>query len=152
MKDEDKPGVARMSMDYFFMSQEEENAQDNPMSVMVDEHTGDRYARMTGAKGIGENQERDWLIKDMSEELKDWGHTGGEGGHTSKCPLGAIGSLGRTQFSKYKDDLRGLGRLTIASFIPSCRPPHFPHRNSYHFPPQVPSPHPIPNSLPTISR
>ena len=70
-----------MSMDYFFMSKEEETAQDNPMLVMVDEQTGDRYARMTGAKGVGENQERDWLIKDMSEELKDWGHTGGEGGH-----------------------------------------------------------------------
>ena len=68
-------------MDYFFMSKEEESAQDNPMLVMVDEQTGDRYARMTGAKDIGENQERDWLIKDMSEELKDWGHTGGEGGH-----------------------------------------------------------------------
>ena len=51
------------------------------MIVMVDETTGDRYARMTGAKGIGENQERDWLVKDMSEELKDWGHTGGEAGH-----------------------------------------------------------------------
>ena len=83
-KEEDKPGVARMSMDYGFLSKEEELAQDNPMLVMVDEQTGDRYARMTGAKGIGENQERDWLIKDMSEELKDWGHTGGEGGHNIK--------------------------------------------------------------------
>ena len=74
-------GVARMAMDYFFMSKEETEAHENPLLVMVYAQTGDKYARMTEAKGLGENQERDWLIKDMSEELKDWGHTGGEGGH-----------------------------------------------------------------------
>ena len=36
-----------------------------------------KNARATGSKGIGENGETDWLIKDMVEELKSWGHTGG---------------------------------------------------------------------------
>ena len=60
---------------------EGELAQDNPMLVMVDEQTGDKYARMTGAKGIGENQERDWLIKDISRELVSWGHAEGVEGN-----------------------------------------------------------------------
>ena len=52
-----------MSMDYFSMSKEDETANENPMLVMVDEQTGERYVRMTEEKGIGENQERDLLIK-----------------------------------------------------------------------------------------
>ena len=64
-------------MDYFFMSQEDEDAMSNPLIVMVDEATGDKYARAVGHKGIGKQHEMDWLIKDMSNELKAWGHTGG---------------------------------------------------------------------------
>ena len=76
-----KDAVPRMSMDYFFMSKEDEQASKNPLIVMVDEETGEKYARAVGRKGMGDNGEMDWLIKDMSEELKVWGHAGGEGGH-----------------------------------------------------------------------
>ena len=48
---------------------------------MVDESTGEKYARAVGKKGIGEENEREWLVKDMSEEMKSWGHQGGDGGH-----------------------------------------------------------------------
>ena len=76
--DDDKDaGVPRMAMDYFFMSQEDERANSNPLIVMVDEGTGEKYARAVGHKGIGQEHETDWLIKDMSNELKIWGHPGG---------------------------------------------------------------------------
>ncbi len=66
-------------MDYFFMSQEEEKASQNPMIVMLDEETGNRYARAVGRKGLGNGSDMEWLILDMSKELKSWGHTGGSG-------------------------------------------------------------------------
>ena len=67
-------------MDYFFMSKEDEGAHKNPLIVMVDEDTGEKYARAVGRKGVGDNNEMDWLVKDMSEEMKVWGHAGGIGG------------------------------------------------------------------------
>ena len=69
--------VVRVSMDYFFMSQEEEKASENPLMVMVVESTGKRYMRAVGKKGLGEGNEMDWLIIDMHEELKSWGYPGG---------------------------------------------------------------------------
>lgn len=48
---------------------------------MVDESTGEKYARATGSKGLGEGRENEWLVRDMSEELRSWGHSGGHGGH-----------------------------------------------------------------------
>ena len=68
-------------MDYFFMSSADEAASANPILVMVDESTGDRYARAVGQKGPGVFGSMDWLIKDMVDELRSWGHTGGETGH-----------------------------------------------------------------------
>ena len=76
-KEETEREVPRVAIDYFFMSQEDERAQDNPMVVMVDERTGQKYARAVGHKGLGQNHDRDWVIKDMSMELKSWGHLGG---------------------------------------------------------------------------
>ena len=70
-----------MSMDYFFMSQEDEKASANPIMVMVDERTGEKYARAVGHKGMGKDQDMEWLIKDMSNELKVWGHSGGTAGN-----------------------------------------------------------------------
>ena len=60
-------------MDYFFMSAEEKTS-NNPIIVMIDERSSSVYARGTGKKGT---LEMDWLIEDMSEELKWWGHAGG---------------------------------------------------------------------------
>lgn len=80
-EDRKKGGVPKVSMDYFFMSQVDEQAHKNPILVMIDESTGEKYARAVGQKGIGGDREMDWLIKDLSEELRVWGHPGGEGGH-----------------------------------------------------------------------
>ena len=75
-------GVPKISMDYFFISKVDEQAHNNPLIVMVDEGTGEKYARAVGQKGLGSDaSEMDWLIKDMSDELRAWGHPGGEGGH-----------------------------------------------------------------------
>ena len=64
------------------MSYQDEAANENPMLVMVDEGTGDKYARAVGQKGFGGGTEdMQWLIGDLHEELKAWGHHGGEGGH-----------------------------------------------------------------------
>ena len=73
--------VQRMGMDYFFTSQEDEKASANPIKVMVDERTGEKYARAVGHKGVGKDQDTEWLIKDMSNELKVWGHLGGTAGN-----------------------------------------------------------------------
>ena len=64
----------RVSMDYFFMSTQDEKEENNPLIVMVDESTGDKYVRSVGRKGT---QYVEWLIKDMLDELKAWGHPGG---------------------------------------------------------------------------
>ena len=64
--------MVRISMDYFFMSQDEEKASANPLMVMVDESNGNKYMRAVGKKGLGEGNEMDWLIIDMHEELKSW--------------------------------------------------------------------------------
>ena len=74
-------GVPRISIDYFFMSKTDEAAHENPLVVMLDEATGEKYARAVGRKGLGTQGEMDWLIKDMAEELKAWGHAGGNSGH-----------------------------------------------------------------------
>ena len=47
---------------------------------MVEEGPREKYARATGQHGTSESGEMGWLIKQMSEELKYWGHTGGAGG------------------------------------------------------------------------
>ena len=79
--DEDRDRVPRISFDYFFMSWEDEAAHQNPMLVMKDEATVEKYARAVGQKGLGQGEEMQWLIVDLHEELKSWGHHGGEVGH-----------------------------------------------------------------------
>ena len=71
--------VPRISMDYFFMSERDTKASENPIFTMVDEETGDKYSRAVGHKGLGSEGELDWLIKDVSAELRAWGHSGGDG-------------------------------------------------------------------------
>jgi hypothetical protein len=71
--------VCKVSMDYFFLGQKDEEAGRNPLIVMLEEETGNRYARAVPQKGLGESNEMEWLIKDMHEELKNWGHPGGAG-------------------------------------------------------------------------
>ena len=44
---------------------------------MIDEKNENKYMRATGKKGLEDSHEMDWLIKDMSEELKSWGYPGG---------------------------------------------------------------------------
>ena len=61
-------------MDYFFLSAEDQKASQNPIIVMIDEVSGNVYARGAGRKGA---VDADWLIEDMSAEMKSWGHIGG---------------------------------------------------------------------------
>ena len=53
------------------------HASDNPMMVMVDESTGNKYMRAVPHKGLGVEGDQSWLVKDMHQELKAWGHPGG---------------------------------------------------------------------------
>ena len=66
--------VPRVSMDYFFVSKEDEKANKNPLFVMVDEGINEKYARAVGQKGMGQSGEMDWLVRDACAELKVWGH------------------------------------------------------------------------------
>ena len=84
------------------MSQEEEKASENPLVAMIDEETGNKYMKAVAKKGLGEGSEMDWLIKDMHEELKSWGHPGGENNELTKKSYGepAIIAL-RERLSRY---------------------------------------------------
>ena len=78
--------VAKVHLDYYFMSRADEAASKNPCIVMVDDQTGEKYSRATGQKGLGEGTDMDWLIKDLDNELRAWGHAGGKEGHlVIKC-------------------------------------------------------------------
>ena len=79
-KDEEESTVPRISMDYFYMSQTDEEATDNPILVAVNESSGEKYARAAGQKGIGSEGKQQWLIKGLCEEMRTWGHQGGAGG------------------------------------------------------------------------
>ena len=79
--DERRDGVPRISLDYFYMSKADEAASENPLLVVIDESTGEKWARAVGQKGLGQEGELDWVVKDLSEELKAWGHAGGQAGH-----------------------------------------------------------------------
>ena len=59
-------GVPKIAMDYMFMSAEDERASSNPVLVVVDEATGERYARAVGHKGTTQT-DLDWLVKDVCE-------------------------------------------------------------------------------------
>ena len=67
-------------MDYFYMSQADEDAKENPCIIVLNEASNEKYARAVGRKGVGCEGEVDWLIKDVCKELRTWGHQGGEGG------------------------------------------------------------------------
>ena len=56
---------------------------------MKDESTGNRYMRAVGHKGV---DGMDWLIKDLHEELKSWGHMGGLGQHHCEDRRGGVDS------------------------------------------------------------
>ena len=47
------------------------------MMVMVDESTGNKYMRAVDHKGLDGQGDNSWLVRDMHEELKSWGHPGG---------------------------------------------------------------------------
>ena len=49
--------------------------------VMVNEWTGEKYARGVGHKGMGKDQDMKCPIKDMSNELKLWGQPGETAGN-----------------------------------------------------------------------
>ena len=72
--------VPRISMDYHFMSKEDERVDNDPVFTMVNAETNDKYSRVCGRKGLGQDGGMDWLVKDASAELRSWGHAGGTGG------------------------------------------------------------------------
>ena len=72
-------GTPRICMDYFYMNERDREEGANPLVIVTDEDAGDKYARAVGRKGVGEHGEMDWLIRDISLELKSWAHQGGSG-------------------------------------------------------------------------
>ena len=58
-------GVPRVSMDYNLMGKDYEKARENPMLVVVNEKTKEKFVRLTGKKGMGEGGEMDWLVRDL---------------------------------------------------------------------------------------
>ena len=68
--------VPRIAMDYFLMSEKDKAEDANPLFVMIDEENSDKYSRVVEKQGLGDNGEMDWLVKDISDELKAWGGEG----------------------------------------------------------------------------
>ena len=52
------------------------HASENPMMVMVDESTGNKYMRAVYHKGLEGECDNSLLVRGMHEELKSWGHPG----------------------------------------------------------------------------
>lgn len=50
-----------MSMAYFFLEGVEAESKDNPMFVIVDSETGDKYARLVEQKGLRDGN-LEWLV------------------------------------------------------------------------------------------
>ena len=95
LEEKEEAAVPRISFDYFFFSEEEEAANKNPILVMVDESTDEKYARGVEHKGLGEDGELEWVVTDMLKELKSWGYHGGESGHVifksdGEAPIKAV--------------------------------------------------------------
>ena len=78
-EEEEDAKIPRVVLNYHFMSTRDAENGRNPVLAMKDESTGNRYMRAVGHKGV---DGMDWLIKDLHEELKSWGHTGGGLGAT----------------------------------------------------------------------
>ena len=72
--------IPKVALDYFFLGTEGNKASDNPIVIMVDEATGEKYARMVEQKGVGTEGQMSWLIEDLHRELVAWGHPGGSRG------------------------------------------------------------------------
>ena len=53
------------------------HASERPMMVMIDESTGNKYMRVVDHKGLGPDGDNSWLVKDMHQDVKAWGHPGG---------------------------------------------------------------------------
>ena len=66
-------------MDYFYMNERDLEEGSNPLIIVTEEDTGGDDSRAVGRKGVGENGEKDWLIWDISLELKSWRYEGGSG-------------------------------------------------------------------------
>ena len=79
-EEEERSKVPRISMDYFYMSKEDEEETNNPVLVALNESTNENYARAAGQKGIGIEGAVQRLVNDVAAELRTWGHQGGVGG------------------------------------------------------------------------
>ena len=77
-EDERDAKIPRMVLNYHFMSTRDAENGKNPVLAMKDESTGNRYMRAVGKKGV---EDMEWLIRDLHEELKSWGHMGGANGN-----------------------------------------------------------------------
>ena len=65
------------------------HASERPMMVMIDESTGNTYMRAVDHKGLGPDADNSWLVKDMHQELKAWGHPRGGRNRSSSRVMGS---------------------------------------------------------------
>ena len=66
-------------MDFFCMNKRDREVGANSVVIGTGGDTGYKYARAVGRKGVGQHGEMDWLIRDISLELKTRGHQGRSG-------------------------------------------------------------------------
>ena len=68
----------RVSFDYAFLGGGSDDASKGTVLVVLDEMTGEKYARLVPCKGVCDSGATDWVIQDVSRELQAWGYTGGD--------------------------------------------------------------------------
>ena len=62
--------VPRASIDYFFMSKKNKDANENLLVVIVNDETNEKYVKAIRQNGIGTEGMMDRLMRYVSEELK----------------------------------------------------------------------------------
>ena len=82
-------------MDFSYVNEKDRAEIANPLFVMIDEETGDKYSRVVEKGGLGGNWEMEWLVKDITGELKAWDNLGGEEHRLilksdGECPIRAL--------------------------------------------------------------
>ena len=61
--DKDIGTVPRISIDYFYMNEKDQRDGSNPLLIVMDESTGEKYDRQVERKGVGDDGTMDWLAK-----------------------------------------------------------------------------------------
>ena len=71
--DDELKSISRISLDYWYMGENDRKAQTNLLLVVLDEDSEAIIVCAVGQKGVQE-----WVVRKVAKELEGWGYGGGE--------------------------------------------------------------------------